>query len=456
MTEVQIIAPHRPQALFRHPYYATMLGGHHRRTGPPSTSSNHSSPRGGLGPDFLLLTASPPSSSHHDYYSMAPGASDGEFSFPLFSSLPIATPPLPNAPRRLPAEPSLAHVSVGVAHGSSSPLTSCDIDVFTGFNFDTFTSPFPPPLPAAGPSSGNELFDPSEKNALSQFLDQVESGAGDTDAYGFPAFWDDGTQSEYPTTPLADHAYSPVSSTAMGHHIPAVSYGLDPLDSMPITINPFESALHLRQRSPPKVEAPSLVWGSDPHFAGGSGFGPAPLPQLITTTDTAIQQRVRSILVAGENSPARNNNDNPELDFKALGLDTSLDTFSPSSLNTPHTPLTSAKKRRAFDPPDGSDTSKPDSPADKLEPPPKRKKKGGGRRDNLTEDQKRENHIQSEQKRRDLIRQGFNDLCSLVPELREGGYSKSVVLMHAANFLEDLKTRVESLRGYVASLEGQR
>ena len=38
-------------------------------------------------------------------------------------------------------------------------------------------------------------------------------------------------------------------------------------------------------------------------------------------------------------------------------------------------------------------------------------------RENLTEEQKRANHIQSEQKRRNLIRTGFDELCSLVPSL---------------------------------------
>lgn len=39
-------------------------------------------------------------------------------------------------------------------------------------------------------------------------------------------------------------------------------------------------------------------------------------------------------------------------------------------------------------------------------------------RENLTEEQKRENHIKSEQKRRTLIREGFEDLNNLVPGLR--------------------------------------
>jgi hypothetical protein len=59
-------------------------------------------------------------------------------------------------------------------------------------------------------------------------------------------------------------------------------------------------------------------------------------------------------------------------------------------------------------------------------------------RENLTEEQKRSNHILSEQKRRNLIKRGFDDLHDLVPEIRNGGLSKSSVLMEAAAFLENI------------------
>jgi hypothetical protein len=57
-------------------------------------------------------------------------------------------------------------------------------------------------------------------------------------------------------------------------------------------------------------------------------------------------------------------------------------------------------------------------------------------RENLSEEQKRSNHILSEQKRRNLIKRGFDDLHDLVPEIRNGGLSKSGVLTEAANFLQ--------------------
>ncbi|RFU28016.1 hypothetical protein B7463_g8332, partial [Scytalidium lignicola] len=80
-------------------------------------------------------------------------------------------------------------------------------------------------------------------------------------------------------------------------------------------------------------------------------------------------------------------------------------------------------------------------------------KKSG--RENLTEDQKRENHIRSEQKRRTLIREGFEDLNDLVPGLKGGGFSKSTVLVMAAEWLEELIRGNEVLRNRVREMEGR-
>lgn len=84
-----------------------------------------------------------------------------------------------------------------------------------------------------------------------------------------------------------------------------------------------------------------------------------------------------------------------------------------------------------------------------------RKSKAGAKaaRENLSEEQKRNNHILSEQKRRNLIRQGFDDMCSLVPGLRGGGFSKSAMLTQAADWLEDMMRGNEILKGQLADLK---
>lgn len=73
-------------------------------------------------------------------------------------------------------------------------------------------------------------------------------------------------------------------------------------------------------------------------------------------------------------------------------------------------------------------------------------------RENLTTEQKRSNHILSEQKRRNLIKQGFDDLCVLVPELKGGGFSKSAMLTQAADWLEELVRGNEQLKVQLAKL----
>lgn len=76
-------------------------------------------------------------------------------------------------------------------------------------------------------------------------------------------------------------------------------------------------------------------------------------------------------------------------------------------------------------------------------------------RENLTEEQKRENHIRSEQKRRTLIREGFEDLNNLVPGLRGGGFSKSAVLIMSADWLEGLLRGNEVLRQRLEALQNR-
>jgi len=101
-----------------------------------------------------------------------------------------------------------------------------------------------------------------------------------------------------------------------------------------------------------------------------------------------------------------------------------------------------------------------DSPGPESEQASKRRKSAAAAaakavRENLTEEQKRENHIKSEQKRRTLIREGFEDLGELVPGLKGGGFSKSAVLIMAADWLEELIHGNEILQRRLDQLEGR-
>jgi hypothetical protein len=62
-------------------------------------------------------------------------------------------------------------------------------------------------------------------------------------------------------------------------------------------------------------------------------------------------------------------------------------------------------------------------------------------RDPLTEQQKRQNHILSEQKRRNQIKEGYAEMERLVPGLNDGNLSKSNMLNEAADYLRVLRDR---------------
>ncbi len=106
--------------------------------------------------------------------------------------------------------------------------------------------------------------------------------------------------------------------------------------------------------------------------------------------------------------------------------------------------------------------AKPDArPVDGGAPTRRRRKSAGAAihrlsaakapRENLTDAQKRENYIKSEQKRRTLIKEGFDDMCEIVPGLRGGGFSKSTMLTMASEWLEDVLRGNETLEAQLHS-----
>ncbi|KAI6081901.1 hypothetical protein F4821DRAFT_248335 [Hypoxylon rubiginosum] len=70
----------------------------------------------------------------------------------------------------------------------------------------------------------------------------------------------------------------------------------------------------------------------------------------------------------------------------------------------------------------------------------------------LTEEEKKQNHIASEQKRREAIRAGFDKLCSLVPGLEGHGRSEGFVLKETVTFM---KTQLVRRRELVEKCEAK-
>lgn len=70
----------------------------------------------------------------------------------------------------------------------------------------------------------------------------------------------------------------------------------------------------------------------------------------------------------------------------------------------------------------------------------------------LTEQEKKTNHIASEQKRRAAIREGFDRLTELVPGLEGQGRSESVVLKKSVDFM---RLKLQERRDLVTEIETQ-
>lgn len=70
----------------------------------------------------------------------------------------------------------------------------------------------------------------------------------------------------------------------------------------------------------------------------------------------------------------------------------------------------------------------------------------------LTEQEKKNNHIASEQKRRAAIREGFDRLTELVPGLEGQGRSESIVLKKTVDFM---RMQLQERRDLIAEIENR-
>ncbi|KAH6682966.1 hypothetical protein B0J14DRAFT_468529 [Halenospora varia] len=239
---------------------------------------------------------------------------------------------------------------------------------------------------------------------------------------------------------------------------------------------PSETAAQHRRMNP-KMD---IRWGSDQSFGTPQGFIAPNHPNTVAEVERAQIQGLDAAfeLNHGENTSAGNSRPpSPPSAFKTHNKAKSISKNNDDA-DADSRPRKKRKSKYQDDVDEDDDIPGPGSAGPKKrksvkkeqhemspvdsEPNHKRRKStaasnSGAKptRENLTEDQKRENHIKSEQKRRTLIREGFEDLGELVPGLRGGGFSKSAVLIMAADWLEDLIQGNEVLRGQLAQLEGR-
>lgn len=225
-------------------------------------------------------------------------------------------------------------------------------------------------------------------------------------------------------------------------------------------------------KGPPKDA--DIHWGSDVAFGSGQGYIAPPGQVSVEAIEQKLISVVEAVEAKGGTAPSTCPN-SPVLvrhieSFRRNGQN-SLNGQSHEEEDEDSRPRKrrKSKMKEEEDEEDeegiaakASRKRKPKSiggPSTTQSPPPSKRRKSGATaakppRENLTEDQKRENHIKSEQKRRTLIKEGFDDLNELVPDLRGGGHSKSVVLVMAADWLEDLIGGNKVLRARLQELEG--
>lgn len=82
----------------------------------------------------------------------------------------------------------------------------------------------------------------------------------------------------------------------------------------------------------------------------------------------------------------------------------------------------------------------------------RRKSAGGPKKQNLTETQKRENHIKSERKRREVIDVGFKNLNKMVPALAGQSPSKANTLSSAHDFFVEITVGNAELRNMLGQV----
>lgn len=215
--------------------------------------------------------------------------------------------------------------------------------------------------------------------------------------------------------------------------------------------------------SPPRKAVPvaDLQWGSDASFGPAQGYLPAPNKENVESHHKVQMQCLdclepsKSAATTRPNSPAHahaqikyEDVDAPPRKRRKSKNQKDLGDDEDDEADEVDASAKSGRKKKGK------------AAAVSLPSPPdsngKRRKSGANNskipRENLSEEQKRENHIRSEQKRRTVIKEGFDDLCELVPGLRGGGFSKSTMLTMAGEWLEELLKGNEALASQLSSL----
>ncbi|KAI0202985.1 hypothetical protein F4808DRAFT_49229 [Astrocystis sublimbata] len=214
----------------------------------------------------------------------------------------------------------------------------------------------------------------------------------------------------------------------------------------------------LRPARPP---VPEIQFGSDPTFDKSQRFVPAKNESVeeierrcVNTVHQALEHNI-STPNTQPSSPAQSGKANISRDPVSVTEDFHAEENAAASfkkrqwtgtkIDQDHVdpiaqlpPKPIVKKRK----PKADLNASPDDVSTTAGTPGKRRKSAASQpkppRENLTDEQKRENHIQSEKKRRGAIKDGYDDLHFIVPDLLAGGYSKSGKINATIDWVDQL------------------
>ena len=338
------------------------------------------------------------------------------------------------------------------------------------FDFPTF--PDPPPLP------GNPLFDEKETAFMSSFFDTVDQNTSfDHDFQDGLAQWavpnidlrksyDDAAwsnQANNPTTTTSSTAsavshnnmqptysisnssftipqYEPATAAEPNYSTTSYAKQSQSTPIIPQQYNPsaqFLSHLHNANHNPNDLNRPLFAHrNSHPGAATSCDTLFSAYPSL--NIPVASPSAVPSALQTPNSTPKI-----PTYSFLKHEIHSSSESPPPIVVPGPHHRLSLS---HVAGPPS---SYAPSSSASSSSPQPMSKPTRKKRRENLSEAQKRLNHITSEQKRRNLIQEGFNEIHVLVPTLRgnrERADSKSTVLLKTVDWIRQMREGNDRLR----------
>ncbi len=339
-------------------------------------------------------------------------------------------------------------------HSFALPDDKFDANGFPSSALEFPSFPDPPPV------AGNPLFDEKETAFMSSFFDTVDQNAS------FDHEFQDGlAQWTVPGLDLRkgfEDMWTQQPNLANGtpnHNYNSTSFGLPPYE--PHTSEPhFPAHMFPKQSQPQQVQQIQQIQPQQ--------YNPSAQNFLSHLHNSSHNQNdLQRSVFTHRSQQGSVHCESPFSGYPSLNMPVGSPSALASAQNTPNTtpklqnfsflkhemsssespPATSSLNRIAIPRPPPSNYAPSMSSSSNSPQPskPARKK----RRENLSEQQKRLNHITSEQKRRNLIQQGFNEIHSLVPTLRgqrERGDSKSTVLLKTVDYIQELRMGNDRLR----------